>query len=61
MNMTNLINTSLQRGARMNAEWKNRFNGFARAAETVETSSVRPLPSNPLLKQGVNGNGQFSD
>jgi hypothetical protein len=53
MSTTLLINTLLQRGARTNEERVNRFNGFSRATETVETVSARSRLNTPL-KQGVN-------
>jgi hypothetical protein len=49
-----LINTPLQRGAETSVGSKNRFNGFARDVETVETVLSRLPPLNTPLKQGVN-------
>jgi hypothetical protein len=60
MNTVNLINASLQRGARTDGGCQNRFNGFSRVAETVETFSVHSLPPNTPLKQGVNESGCFN-
>jgi hypothetical protein len=60
MNAVNFINTSLQRGAPMNGERENRFNGFSRPAETVQTVSAAWLPLNTPLKRGVNGSGRFN-
>jgi hypothetical protein len=53
MSAIRLINTLPQRGDRTNDERENRFNGFSRATETVETVSARPH-FNTQLKQGVN-------
>jgi hypothetical protein len=54
MNATLLINTLLQLGVRTNGERENRFNGFSRATETVETVSARSRILTTQLKQGVN-------
>jgi hypothetical protein len=56
MNEAPLINTPLQRGAGTTNGCQNRFNGFPRGTETVETVSVRSGCLNTLLKQGVNEN-----
>jgi hypothetical protein len=61
MNTVDFINTSLQRGARTDEERQNRFNGFSRAAETVETVSVRSLPPNAHLKQRVTDSSHFNN
>jgi hypothetical protein len=61
MSKTLFINTSLQRGDRTGEECKKRFNGFSRAAETVETVSIHLLFSNTPLKQGVNESGRFNN
>jgi len=51
------INTPLQRGAGTSVECKNRFNGFGRDVETVETVSGHLPPLNTPLKRGVNVRG----
>jgi hypothetical protein len=52
-----LINTPLQRSAETSVESKNRFNGFGRDVETVETVLGHLPPLNTPLKQGVNESG----
>jgi hypothetical protein len=47
MNATLLINTWLQLGVRTNGERENRFNGFSRATETVETVSALANSNHP--------------
>ncbi|MGA9451692.1 MAG: hypothetical protein WBW41_10185 [Verrucomicrobiia bacterium] len=54
MNGSIFINTPLQRGARTGEERENRFNGFARGTETVETVPALLRTSHTPLKQGVN-------
>lgn len=54
MSAIHLINTLLQRGVGISVECENRFNGFSRATETVETVSTRRLMLDTQLKQGVN-------
>ncbi|MGO9586067.1 MAG: hypothetical protein ACLP2Y_07730 [Limisphaerales bacterium] len=54
MNAAPLINTLLQRGDGTTDGRQNRFNGFSRQVETVETVSVRLCAWNTSLKQGVN-------
>jgi hypothetical protein len=54
MNAAPLINTPLQRGDETTNGRQNRFNGFSRRTETVETVSVRLCAWNTSLKQGVN-------
>jgi multidrug efflux system outer membrane protein len=49
-----LINTLLQRGVTCCQDLTNRFNGFSRGVETVETVSDALRTPNTLLKQGVN-------
>jgi hypothetical protein len=49
-----LINTLLQRGVGGKRDLRNRFNGFSRAVETVETVSVSSQASHTPLNQGVN-------
>jgi hypothetical protein len=61
MTESTLINTPLQRGGGVRDDWKNRFNGFPRATETVKTVAVRYRMLNTQLKQGVNEIGRFSD
>jgi hypothetical protein len=52
-----LINTPLQRGVRRPGGNRNRFNGFHRARETVETVSEASPPLPTPLKRGVNESG----
>jgi len=47
------INTPLQRAVGTTNGRQNRFNGFSRQAETVETVSSHPSAENTLLKQGL--------
>ena len=54
MNGSIFINTLLQRGVRTGTERENRFNGFARGNETVETVPAFLPTSHTPLKQGVN-------
>jgi len=54
MNEAFFINTPLQRGVGTTNGRQNRFNGFSRQAETVETVSIHPGAENTLPKQGVN-------
>lgn len=49
-----LINTPLQRGGEQQRVFGNRFNGFWRTAETVETVSLPSRPRHTPLKRGVN-------
>jgi hypothetical protein len=49
-----LINTPLQRGVLRPNEKGNRFNGFSRVIETVETVSEVPATRYTPLKWGVN-------
>src|ERR1041384_3170262 len=49
-----LINTPLQRGARLWLLSDNRFNGFSRLQETVETVRRAMKHTNTLRKQDVN-------
>jgi hypothetical protein len=51
---TAFINTRFQPGVATGAESENRFNGFSRAGETVETVSGSLQRNNTQLKQGVN-------
>jgi prepilin-type N-terminal cleavage/methylation domain-containing protein len=51
---TALINTPLQRGGWSLGLARNRFNGFGRARETVETVSPLPPVAATPLKRGVN-------
>ena len=60
MNIAALINTPFQRGERTNCRGGNRFNGFPRTRETVETVSTHRHTLNTLLKQGVIENPWFS-
>ncbi len=53
--LTDLINTPLQRGGTERGGAANRFNGFRRGMETLETAyEVLLLPSSTPLKRGVN-------
>jgi len=61
MNAAIFTNTPLQGGARTDAERENRFNGFVRPTETVETVSICPGAGNTLLKQGVNETWRLAD
>jgi len=49
-----LINTPLQRGVRCQPDHRNRFNGFSRHVQTVETVWDGSRISNTPLKRGVN-------
>jgi len=49
-----LINTPLQRGACRAGATTNRFNGFFKVWETVETVAEVPIASCTPLKRGVN-------
>jgi len=51
-----LINTPLQRGGEQRWNLKNRFNGFSRRVETVETVLNSLRSANTPLKRGVNEN-----
>ena len=61
MNVAIFINTPLQRGARTDAERENRFNGFARPTETIETVSICRGAGSTLLKQGDNETWYLAD
>jgi hypothetical protein len=54
MNGSIFINTLLQRGVRTGKERENRFNGFARGNEMVETVPALLRTLHTPLKQGVN-------
>ena len=61
MNAAHLINTPLQRGGRMDDGSENRFNGFSRAVETVETVLCGSATPDTSLKRGVNEKPRFDD
>jgi len=57
----NLINTPLQRGGIGVGRLRNRFNGFQRNVETVETVPLHTPSAITPLKRGVNETRNSAD